>query len=253
MENRIFVTDNTSPRLALVEKSLKEKGYNVKSYGEKLEQDKKITHIYLFSPAKKLTEQEENSLLPGSVVIGPKKTGNRDDITFSDFIDERYIYRNNLITAEGTLGICIAETDKALYEQNLLIIGCGRLGKILEKVFSPIVKEVSVCTFNREKLGAGNCVTYLGKDFLYGAKNFDIVLNTAPVEFLDKKDLTFFKRDCLFVDLASTHCISDENALYAEFNYRPAPRLPDKTAIKTAADEYEKHVFSALEALRSKL
>lgn len=45
--------------------------------------------------------------------------------------DERLVILNAISTVEGTIEIAIKETQKNLYNSNILIIGYGRIGKIL--------------------------------------------------------------------------------------------------------------------------
>ena len=57
---------------------------------------------------------------------------------------------NAIPTAEGTIKIAIEETENTIHESNIMIIGFGRIGKILCKNFKDLGGNV-YCTARKEK------------------------------------------------------------------------------------------------------
>ena len=119
--------------------------------------------------------------------------------------DENLVILNAISTVEGTINIAIKETQKNLYKSNILVIGYGRIGKIL-------VDRLNAFKANVYCSARGKDITWIdtfgGKSIKYEDLNeqlnkFDIIINTVPVLILDKERLKLLDKDVLLIDIAS--------------------------------------------------
>lgn len=119
--------------------------------------------------------------------------------------DESLVILNAISTVEGTIEIAIKETQKNLYNSNILIIGYGRIGKIL-------VDRLTAFKANVYCSARGKDITWIeaygSKSIKYEELNkkidmFDIIINTVPVLILNKKRLELLNKNTLLIDVAS--------------------------------------------------
>lgn len=119
--------------------------------------------------------------------------------------DERLVILNAISTVEGTIEIAIKETQKNLYNSNILIIGYGRIGKIL-------VDRLTAFKANVYCSARGKDITWIeaygSKSIKYEELNkkidmFDIIINTVPVLILNKERLELLNKNTLLIDVAS--------------------------------------------------
>lgn len=119
--------------------------------------------------------------------------------------DERLVILNAISTVEGTIEIAIKETQKNLYNSNILIIGYGRIGKIL-------VDRLTAFKANVYCSARGKDITWIeaygSKSIKYEELNkkidmFDVIINTVPVLILNKERLELLNKNTLLIDVAS--------------------------------------------------
>ena len=128
------------------------------------------------------------------------------DLVFDYAKEEEFLIKNAQITAEGALDIIFSETPHSLYGSNILIAGYGRIGKILSRLCKALGANVSVSARNERDLSwiaLSGCrplrYDYLNKDL----SEFDIIINTVPMQIFKKEQIQNINPECLFVDLAS--------------------------------------------------
>ena len=121
--------------------------------------------------------------------------------------NEEFTILNCISTAEGAIKIAIEETKFTLNGSNILILGFGRIGKILAKMlegfgvnlYCEARKKEDLAwieAFGYKKVPLQNLSQNLGK--------FDIIFNTIPSIILDEEKLKLLKKDLLIIDLASS-------------------------------------------------
>jgi dipicolinate synthase subunit A len=96
--------------------------------------------------------------------------------------------------------------DTTLHDSNVLILGFGRIGKVLAKMLCGIGAKVYITARNETDFAWIRAYGYEKieyKELNYKLKNFDVVFNTVPTMILDEERLLLLKKDCLIVDLAS--------------------------------------------------
>ncbi len=157
---------------------------------------------------------------------------------------------NAIPTAEGAIQIAIAETDITLHECNTLVIGFGRIGKMLCKILSAMSAEITVAVNSDE---AGAMAKSMGYEAIYSSRmnprlsEFQIIFNTVPKILLDKSNLKFVREDSIIIDLASPPFGVDYEASKT-FNIRTlfANSLPGSVAPRTVASYIKETIYSII-------
>lgn len=152
---------------------------------------------------------------------------------------EELAIQNAIPTAEGAIQMAMEKSKITLHNSNCLVLGFGRIGKVLAKMLSGIGAHVYCEARKQQDIAWINAYQYnaihlneinnlLGK--------FDFIFNTIPYMVLDKNNLPLIKRDCLMIDLASKPGGIDYNeAKKLSLSVEWLLALPGKVAPKTSA------------------
>ncbi len=158
---------------------------------------------------------------------------------------------NVIATAEGAIQVAMENTDKILHESNVLIIGFGRIGKILSKKLEGLSCKVTCSARKKEDFA---WIKAYGYNFLNTTNlekklsQFDIIINTVPHLILDRTRLEYVKKDCLLIDLASKPGGIDlEVAKEKRIKAIWALALPGKVAPETSAEFIKNTIYHILE------
>jgi dipicolinate synthase subunit A len=120
---------------------------------------------------------------------------------------------NTIPTAEGAIQIAMEELPITLHRSKALVIGFGRIGKILAHRLSGLGMRVSVSARRYadlawiEAYGYGVEHTEELDGWLCG---YDLVINTVPAQVLTEHRLKELKEGCVVIDLASKPGGADE-------------------------------------------
>lgn len=162
------------------------------------------------------------------------------DIKYYDYNkDECFQIANASSTAEGAISIIINERNKTIYGSNILILGYGRIGKILSnylKIFNPNLyvfarKDADITWININ--GHKGLKVHEFESFI---SNIDIIINTIPAGIISKELIDKTNKDILIIDLASKPGGLDHNyAIEKGLKTIHALGLPGKIATKSAA------------------
>ena len=160
---------------------------------------------------------------------------------------------NTISTAEGAIQIAMEETLATLHGANVLILGFGRIGKILSKMLSGIGSNV-YCEARRNsdiawiKAYGYNSVHI--NELESSLNKFNIIINTIPCLILDDKKLEKVNQDCLIIDLASNPGGVDRNAAKAKgIKTVWALSLPGKVAPLTSAEFIKETIYNILKEM----
>ncbi|MGB3989652.1 MAG: dipicolinate synthase subunit DpsA, partial [Acetivibrionales bacterium] len=113
---------------------------------------------------------------------------------------------NAIPTAEGAIQIAMEELPVTLNGSRVLILGYGRLGKVLAKMLSGLGAEVYVAT--RKYSDAAWLRAYgINSVYMDGLDRYladmDLIINTIPDKVLDQAKLELIEKESLVIDLAS--------------------------------------------------
>lgn len=145
--------------------------------------------------------------IAGNIIESVRKDLEENGIQYTDLLErEELVVLNTIATAEGAIQIAMQETLKTIHGSNVLVMGFGRVGKILAKTLAGIGANVYcearknadiawITAYGYNPVHIKNLNRIIGK--------FDIIMNTIPFVVLDSSRINLLKKDCLIIDLAS--------------------------------------------------
>lgn len=125
-----------------------------------------------------------------------------------DYLDrEELSIRNAIPTAEGALAIAIDETSVTLFGSKCLVIGYGRLGKVLAAYLKDLGAQTTVSARKQADLAwilAAGCRPVRTADIYGDLGSYDVIFNTVPALILGRRELQKCRQDAVLIDLASS-------------------------------------------------
>lgn len=161
---------------------------------------------------------------------------------------------NAVSTAEGTIKIAIEETPRNLHGSNILVLGFGRVGKILSNMLKGLGANVScearknsdlawIKAYGYEPIALANLRDNLNR--------FDIIINTIPYIILDKENLENVRRDVLIIDLASSPGGVDRDAIKKQkIKFIWALSLSGKVSPVTSAEFIKQTLYNIFNEIK---
>ena len=173
---------------------------------------------------------------------------------YSSVIDimniEELTILNTIATAEGTIEIAMKNTDKILQGTSVLILGFGRVAKIVANKFKMLSTNVTCAARKKSDLAWIKAYGYNAiniNEMLYDLNEFDIIINTVPQCILKERELKHTKSDVLLIDLASSPGgIDGEVATKMGLKFIWALALPGKVAPKSSAEFIKETIYNEL-------
>ena len=158
---------------------------------------------------------------------------------------------NAVPTAEGAIQLAMERTERTVHASRCLVIGYGRIGKLLAGRLHDLGAQVTVSARRYSDLAWIDAWGYqsLRTGALRGElARFDLIFNTAPALILDGARLRETREDCVIIDLASAPGgVDQEEARRLDRRLISAPGLPGKAAPRTAAAAIRDSVYHILE------
>lgn len=166
--------------------------------------------------------------------------------------NEAFTVLNVIPTVEGAIQVAMENTEFTIHDSNCLVLGFGRLGKLLSKTLKELGANVS-CMARRDKdLSWIKALGYKGihiNDLANGLSNVDIIFNTVPAIVLKERELKTLKeqsKNVIVIELASSPGGVDlDKAKEYGIKIVKAQGLPGKVAPITAA----KYIKETLEKI----
>lgn len=212
--------------------------------------------IYVNAPFSdvKLTIEELAQQSKGKKVISGKlETSLKNDKSMEcyDILEmEEYAVLNAIATAEGAIQIAMEEFPKTLSGSHILIMGFGRIGKVVAKMLQGIGAKVYCEARKMSDLAYIQAFGYIPislENLEENLPRFDIIINNIPVKILQEKQLNLVKRDVLIIDLASQPGGVDfEYAKKQNIKTIWALALPGKVAPISAAEYIKDTIYPIL-------
>ena len=166
---------------------------------------------------------------------------------------EEFSVLNTIATAEGTIQIAMEETQRTVHGTNVLIMGFGRIGKVLAKMLDGIGAKVYCEARKDEDISWIKAYGYNPihlNDLDENLNKFDIIVNTIPFQLLNADKLDLVKPEAVIIDLASNPGGVDRKAA-REKNIKViwALSLPAKVAPLTSAEFIKETLYHVLKEL----
>ncbi len=161
-------------------------------------------------------------------------------ISYYDIVEEEsFSVLNAIPSAEGAIQRAMERTDITLHGANILILGYGRIGKVLGRMLKSLGANVCVEARKNEDMAwiyEESLMSIHLKDLDTVLGSQDIVFNTIPHPILTRERLSKIRSGCIVIDLASHPGGTDFKAA-EDFGIRANLdlSLPGIVAPKTAA------------------
>lgn len=154
-----------------------------------------------------------DALRPGQAICAGRVSAPVQDmaarrgLTLHDyFAREELAVANAVPTVEGAIQIAMEELPITIHGARALVIGYGRLGKLLSHRLAALGARVSTAARSWSDLA---WIEALGYGVEHSAQLegwlccYDLVINTVPAPILDRAALADLRPGCLVIDLAS--------------------------------------------------
>ncbi len=126
--------------------------------------------------------------------------------------DPSYVAENADITAHCALKLALAKLPVTLKDQNVLIIGWGRIGKCLSQLLRSVGAHVAV---RARKESDRAILAALGFYPRQAIDAYRVIFNTVPSPVISEEEGARCRSDCLKIDLASEVGIAGDDVLWA--------------------------------------
>lgn len=150
---------------------------------------------------------KDKIIISGAIKSEIKQKFNENEIKFYDLMEyEEFSVMNAVATSEGAIKKAIEMTDYTINGSNVLILGFGRIGKILAYNLSGFGAKIYCEARKKKDIALIKSMGYNDVD-LEELDNIlpkiDIIFNTIPSMMLDRNRLDMLKENVCIIDLAS--------------------------------------------------
>ena len=151
---------------------------------------------------------KENGILFGGMISPkvPEMFESRNIAVFDYAQREEFAVMNAVATAEGAVQAAMEELASTLSGRKILILGAGRIAKVLIDVLSGFHTDITVAARKCSDLAWAEvygCRSVHINDMDDVLDGFEVIFNTVPAVILDENRLKRIDRNCLVIDLAS--------------------------------------------------
>lgn len=196
-------------------------------------------------------------LIAGSIAPEIYDLANDEYIEIIDIMKrEELAVLNTISTAEGTIEIAISNTNKIIHGSEVLILGFGRIGKVLARKMAGLAAKVTCAARKDEDLAWIKAYGHRATNINTIGENlsqYDIIINTVPHLILTSERLQYIREDCLLIDLASNPGgIDKRSAKDRGLKLIWALALPGKVAPVTTAEFLKDTIYNVLKEIYKK-
>ena len=190
-------------------------------------------------------------LIAGGITPEVYEMANDEYIEIIDIMKrEELAVLNTIATAEGTIQVAIENTNKIIHGSEILILGFGRIGKVLARKLAGLSAKVTCAARKDEDLAwiqayghKATNINSIGENL----KLYDIIINTVPHIILTEQKLEYVKKETLLIDLASNPGGIDKKAIKdRNLKFVWALSLPGKVAPTTSAEFIKNTIYNIL-------
>lgn len=196
-------------------------------------------------------------LIAGSILPEIYDLANDEYVEIIDIMKrEELAVLNTISTAEGAIEIAISNTNRIIHGSEVLILGFGRIGKVLAGKMTGLSAKVTCAARKDEDFAwikayghKATNINTLGE----GLAQYDIIINTVPHLVLTPERLQYVKDNCLLIDLASNPGgIDKKTAKDRDLKLIWALALPGKVAPVTTAEFIKDTIYNILKEIYKK-
>ncbi len=169
---------------------------------------------------------------------------------------DSFAIKNAIPTVEGAIALAVMHSKKTLFRSKALVIGNGRIGKILSLALKDLGADVTVSARKTRDLSfieAFNMKNIQTHSINSVAQDFDFVFNTVDFPVIDTEFLEKLKSDALLIELASHPGGIYGDKSVAACEIINAQGLPGKYSPITAAEIITDTVISLIDAQKGEI
>lgn len=194
---------------------------------------------------------EHQTLIAGPISKELREKFEKYNINAIDIMDfEELVIYNTIATAEGTIELIIANTEKNLHESKILILGFGRVAKTLAIKLKGLSQHVVCAARKSEDLAWIDTLGFNTENINELGQNlneYDIIINTVPQIILTEEKIKCIKDETLIIDLASKPGGIDQEAIKkTNIKYIWALALPGKVAPLSSAQYIKQAIYNIM-------
>lgn len=159
---------------------------------------------------------------------------------------ESFLLQNAAVTAEGGVYLALHHMNRVMYGGKGLVIGWGRIGKMLAEKLRSLGMDVTVAVRNPEQKTLLELLGYhttRTENYPEGLGDYDLIVNTVPRRIMTENQMETVSRNCTIIDLASAPGGFPE---LQRGRVVDGGGLPGKTAPRTAGEILGEAVFECL-------
>lgn len=151
----------------------------------------------------------KNKKIFGGIIIPCiEKYVKKGEFSFFDYYDEDFIKENAALTAEGAIKVFLEHSSKSINKSKFLVLGYGRIGKVLCKILKNMGANVTASARNiKDKaLIKQNGYHFINTNKITDDENlpsYDAIFNTVPAIILNEDVLKKVLPKTIIIDLAS--------------------------------------------------
>ncbi len=245
-------------------KELKSRGFSVSSYGLSKDDFGEISEFDVIVLPVPTTKDRQTVFCPLSgkkILLSQIEKKAKDRLIIScgysfknkNNIDvlslDGYAYKNAVPTAEGAIAFAIDNTDFTLWKSRVLVIGNGRVAKVLIERLKGFGCDLTVSARNDKdfSLLETENIKYTYTYSVNENLNYDIIFNTVDATIFENLDNLKGK---LLIDLSSKGCLDFDIAKANDIKAYKLPGLPGKVAPKTAGKILAETVVQTIKTQR---
>lgn len=193
--------------------------------------------------------------IAGGIKQSTENLAKSENVKIIDILKrEELIVLNAISTSEGAIQIAMEQTARTIHGSKVLVMGFGRIGKILAKMLNGIGAQVYCEARKAEDFSwiksYGYNVVKL-KNLKEEISKFDIIINTIPSMILTKEYLEKVNLESLIIDVASLPGGTDINtAKKLGIHVISALSLPGKVAPITSAEYIKETLYNILQEIK---
>ncbi len=155
----------------------------------------------------KLNNIEEKVIISGSISTAVKEKLNENNIKVIDLMyEEDYVIKNAIATSEGAIKKAIEMSNITLNNSNILILGYGRIGKILAHNLTGFGANIYVEARSKKDIALIKSMGYNGVELEKLDKflpDMQFIFNTIPSVIIDKEKVKLLDSNVYVIDIAS--------------------------------------------------
>ncbi len=185
--------------------------------------------------------EKDAVVMGGKLSTALKQALDEKGMQYTDYLErEEFAVLNAVPTAEGAIEISMRHLQCTLSGMKVLIVGFGRIGKVLAKMLSGIGADVTCSARKCSDLAWIKVYGYTPiatSRIAETAHEYPLIFNTVPYMIFDKSVLKQMHGDALIIDLASSPGGVDFDAAKKQgINVIWALALPGKASPHSAGE-----------------